>query len=390
MTSSAHRSPFAARLAALASPDVARQVARIAARFAAPEVPRDSDWIKEYGRFHPESERWAVLVMTSVDPPVRLTLGFCAESDPECTHPDTGPFVVSRFPDDAGLPSLPRVLATLADPQVVRYRPGRRCTLRGTTDVGERFVKILRDPAADLQRDAAALWEAGRRGEFGFRVAEPFGWDASTCALWQGVAPGIDASGIVFGPDGADLCRQMGTALGELARSSVAPARRAASSDQRARTHRALRRVVDRIPSLIDRVAVVGAAIDRRHDSLRARPLVPAHGSAHVHQWLVADDGTLGLIDFDRFALGEPELDIATFAAELDTEQSLTVPVDVLERAMCDGYESVADPLDPDRIALYRTEKRIAKVARTAWAIRADYADRAERHLRTVEADLAT
>lgn len=390
MPTSGGGSPYASRLAALASPDVAQQVTRASATLVAPEVPPESEWVREYGRFRPASDPWAVLVMVCAALPVRLTLGFVSEGPADLVHPETGPLVVHRFPDDTGLPALPSVLAALTDLHVVRYRPGRRCTARGTTDEGDRFVKVLRDPAPELQHDAEALWESGQRGELGFRVAEPVGWDASAGALWQGVVPGVDASASVFGPDGAELCVRIGAALGELARSTVVPAQLAPSSDQRARTDRALRRVVERVPGLAARAAAVGAVIEQRHEQLRPRELVPAHGSAHTHQWLVADDGALGLIDFDRFALGEPELDIATFAAELDTERTLALPVEVLERALCDGYESVAGRLDPDRIALYRTEKRIAKVARTAWAIRADFAERAERHLRTVEADLAS
>jgi len=38
---------------------------------------------------------------------------------------------------------------------------------------------------------------------------------------------------------------------------------------------------------------------------------------------MVGDDGRLGLIDFDRVSLGDPELDITTFQAEVDFE-SLT------------------------------------------------------------------
>ena len=41
---------------------------------------------------------------------------------------------------------------------------------------------------------------------------------------------------------------------------------------------------------------------------------MPVHGAPHQHQWL-ADGQRLGLIDFDRFALGDPELDLAVTLA---------------------------------------------------------------------------
>jgi len=54
-----------------------------------------------------------------------------------------------------------------------------------------------------------------------------------------------------------------------------------------------------------------------------------------MHQWLVDGDGRLGLVDFDRYALGEPELDIATFLVELETESPRAVPMAELTAAVC-------------------------------------------------------
>ena len=52
-------------------------------------------------------------------------------------------------------------------------------------------------------------------------------------------------------------------------------------------------------------------------------PPRPIHGAPHPPQWLV-DGDALGLIDFDRLALGDPEADVAAFmeaaAAEDDGE----------------------------------------------------------------------
>ena len=116
---------------------------------------------------------------------------------------------------------------------------------------------------------------------------------------------------------------------------------------------------------------------------------MPVHGAPHVNQWLSAGD-QLGLVDFDRFALGEPELDIATFVAELASESERQAPVDAYTSAMVEGYCEVGVTIDVPRIELHLLHKLVAKVTRTAWALRVDGPERAARHLAVVEERLAT
>ena len=67
---------------------------------------------------------------------------------------------------------------------------------------------------------------------------------------------------------------------------------------------------------------------------------VPVHGAPDMHQWLIDDHLQLGLVDFDGFALGEIELDIATLLVELDYEDELTAPFASIKDAVVDGYRS--------------------------------------------------
>jgi aminoglycoside phosphotransferase (APT) family kinase protein len=108
---------------------------------------------------------------------------------------------------------------------------------------------------------------------------------------------------------------------------------------------------------------------------------VPVHGAPHMHQWLVDDAGRLGLVDFDRYALGEPELDVATFLVELETESPRAVGMAELEAATAAGFRAAGGRLDPDRMTLWTAHKRLAKVARTAAALRPDAEARALAHL---------
>jgi aminoglycoside phosphotransferase (APT) family kinase protein len=128
---------------------------------------------------------------------------------------------------------------------------------------------------------------------------------------------------------------------------------------------------------------------ETRHASLTPDRLVPVHGAPHMHQWLLDNDtNRLGLIDFDRFALGEIELDIATLLVELDYEDELTEsPVDI-GNAVVAGFRSAGLDVDRSRLRLYTAHKRMSKITREAWALRTNGERRARRHLPRIIEDL--
>ena len=126
-------------------------------------------------------------------------------------------------------------------------------------------------------------------------------------------------------------------------------------------------------------------ALTRLHGKFQARDLVPIHGSPHPSQWLI-DGSTLGLVDFDRLSLGDPEVDIATFGGEVDFECKPNVKA--IGAAFRHGYEEAFGPLDPARLTAYRAHKRFAKVYRTARSIRPDADARTGAHLETAMSTL--
>ena len=65
------------------------------------------------------------------------------------------------------------------------------------------------------------------------------------------------------------------------------------------------------VDTLLDKLRQVHAAGQNRYR--------PIHGDLAAGQW-VFDGSRLGLIDFDDFASGDSELDVATFLAELEFE----------------------------------------------------------------------
>ena len=359
--------PYRDRLAALAGGTIEARLDAWAAEHGEPA----GRWRPVSGRLEPGRSPWAVLAYEAAGgATVRVLLG-----DPEPGDP-LGRVEIARCTDDPALPGLAPTLAALDRPEVVRYHPGNRCTVRGRSGGSVRYVKVLAR-ASDDQTDARALWAVG----LPFAVAEPHGWAPRTRASWYGAVPGGPIAADLLGPGGAGVAERIGRALGELAAAPLRPVHRCGPADQLARTGRALTRAAAAAPALAERLRAARKALARLHDRLPPRPLVPVHGAPHLHQWLVDGTGRLGLVDFDRYAWGEPEFDVATFLVELETEWPRAVGMAELAAATEAGFRSAGGRLDPDRLALWAAHKRLAKVARTAAALRPDAAARARGHL---------
>jgi Ser/Thr protein kinase RdoA (MazF antagonist) len=367
--------------------EVVSDTAVVIERLVAGGAIDDRPWTRHFGRFHPDRDEWATIVLESVGAEP-VTVGFHGNvgTDELLEHCSVRPFHA-----DTRLTRLGDTMRALTVDNgrvdIVRYRPESRCMLRVTAPDGVRYVKVA--PGwRELDVIGQAVWATAERGELGVAVAEPLGTHDERMEVHQGVVAGSPIFGAVVGPGGPAWSHRLGEALGRLATSSLAVTDRFGPVEQLARTNRALRRAAVRIPSLEPRLDDVAGALADLHDQQRDPRLVPTHGAPHVHQWL-ADGERLGLVDFDRCAFGEPELDVATYLAELDTESGLHDDVADHEAAMIAGFAATAWPLDPSRLWLHRVHKRCAKVSRTAIALRPDGDRRAERHLTAVESLLA-
>ena len=382
--------PYRDRLAVLAAGEAVE--ARLAAWAAERSIERLGPWRRVYGKLRPQRSPWAVLVYQAVGAPtvqVRLLEG----SDPGAkgssgSAPDDGlgRVDVVSCAEDPALPGLPAVLAALDTPRVVRYHPGDRCTVHGGSGPSARYVKVFSD-AGDDQQASRGRWAASVSGALSFAVAEPHGWDASSRSSWYGVVPGVPVSPSLLGHARIDVARQIGACVGQLASAPLRPNRRDDASVQLARTKRGLARGAAATPALAEGLRRAADVLTRAHERLAVRPLVPIHGAAHLGQWLVDDTGRLGLVDFDRFAWGEPEFDLATFLVELrDLLQEQEAGE--LEAAVIHGFRAVAGNVDAQRLALYILHKRLAKVARTAASLRPDAEERAAPLLEELQSPL--
>src|SRR3954451_20551688 len=166
---------------------------------------------RRYGRFFPDREPFAVLTYEAAGR-VRRVEVFRDRHE------------ISDAADDPALPGLRAALA--AGAEIVRYHPGRRCTLR----LGDRFAQVAPEPPA-VWRAQQELW--ARRDELGFAVAEPLGLEGDT--VWLGAVPGEPAPLAAAG--------RMGAGLAPLHRSAVRPARRHEPRD-------AASELIRRVPAL--------------------------------------------------------------------------------------------------------------------------------------------
>ena len=359
--------------------------------------PAGQCWRRDSGRIEHGGQPWAMLVYESCADETDLMLGqsqhlcmveifdtpplyevntqFCTQ------HNALGWVRLSRFPNDRFLPTLQNVLLDCPQAHIVRYRPGRRCTFKARDPkTGElRFAKVFPDQRGELiHRDGEMLWNA--RAELGFQIAPPGRWEAEKLTLWQGQISGCPLRTTLYGPNGRPLAERMGRIAATLTSSSLQPPATFDGRTQLKRSARYARCLQEIYPALSTPVGELMDGLENIHEDFASTPLKPIHGALHVHQWL--DDGThLGLVDFDRLCLGDPENDAATFIAELDYENPAKVPISQLSEAFLSGYQAIAGPLNLRLLQAYRAHKHLSKALKAARALRTDGLQRAERNL---------
>ena len=352
-------------------------------------------WRRTFGRTELDREHYATLVFESRGAVVRVEAlaerpRGSANGAAVVPAREIGWLRMEALPHDPALTTLGAVMTAAEGATVVRYRPYRRCTVRVDGPGGPRFAKVFADERGRrIHAAGQAIWAAAERGELPFAVPRPAGWSPPTRAVWQGTVAGEPAIACLYGEGGAATARAMGAAAAALTRAGLEPPATydaAAQLDDSRRKAGALVRLVPRLRPAAEELLAGLRAVHARARSTAPRPI---HGAPHANQWLIAGDG-LGLVDFDGFALGDPERDAATFMAELDFEDRAAVPVAELNRAFLDGYSDRGVALEPSLLAAYRAHKRLAKALRTARALRPDGDERAERHLARAAECIAT
>ncbi len=353
--------------------------------------PAGLDWKRSYERFDPGEHPYCTFIYETRGAPQHIAVARLNDDMPAADSdqiavlaaPELGWIEIDAFPNDARLTGIANVLSGNKDAHVARYRSGKRCTIRTTQPDGRiLFAKVFSDDrGARVHRDGMALWRSADSGELDFAVAEPVRWDPTNNVLWQTAVAGTPLKRALRGRGGRSLANAIGRAAASLTGSSLKPQFRFDGADQQERTDRYAEELTERMPESTPVLRALLKKLRELHTGHSVDRHRPIHGSPHVHQWLLAD-GRLGLVDFDRLSLGDPELDAATFIAELDFSNPAKWPVRDLNAAFIAGYESCAGSLNPDLLLAYRVHKYVAKALKAARAVRPDAKRRALRNLR--------
>lgn len=348
-------------------------------------------WKRTFGSFDPEHAACITLLFESDDEPQEICrveisaakLEGAGAADATFSHQALGWLRLTRFPHDAQLPTLAGVIKNAPQAKVLRYRPGKRCTMRcpAHNRGAPRFAKVFPDDRGrQLHEESIALWRTAQNGVLQFQVARPGDWDAAARALWQDAVPGAPIIETLKSANGVALAERLGRAAASLTHAPLAPNERLDAHAQLQRTRRYAEDLCRRVPALKEEVDLFLERLAALHAAAPARPLAPIHGSPHPQQWLINGD-RLGLVDFDRFSWGDPELDVATFIAEMDFEDQSKYPVAQINHAFIAGYEAVAGELRRDLLAAYRGHKQFSKALKAARSVRADGDIRAAKNL---------
>lgn len=359
-------------------------------------------WRRTYARFHPNEPSYCTLLYETGAAafPLRVSLYRDSAAAPggEAVAGLGVVHVASPIADEA-LDTLEAVLARHVDAAIVRYRPGHRCTFRAMhAQTGSQYVKVFASGtiAPHLTAGMHSLWQ--RRDELGFHVAQPLDFDCDLRFASQAALPGTPLFGELLGPHGLEVAAAIGRAAATLPQSSVAATTAAEDDDTLSRTGWYTRSIAELLPEYAERMHSLASRLDRLEAACAPARRLPIHGGLHALQWLRCGHGgpplrrlqserggmPLGLVDFDRLGLGDPELDVATFVTELRYEGSATVPAAQLCRAFTDAYAEHV-PLDARRVELYVAHKEAAKLMRLARQPRPDAPRRFARALEQFE-----
>jgi hypothetical protein len=356
-----------------------------------PEWDATTSWQKCFGRFEPDCEPYMTILLQQSNCSVHMCLIEVFKLKPEAQfgaqqyyEKELGWLRGRRFPDDPKLRYLSAVLETQHEITVLRYRPYKRCTFSVTSQQfsGRIFGKQFSDNrGAQLFAESQRLWNAACEGHLNFKVAQPIRWDIKTQTLWQHAIEGKPLVKQLFCADGIAVAARIGQATASMPNSGIRPALRFDGQAQMQRSNKYAQELSRRLPDLSVALTDLLQTLLTLHAShCTASNHKPLHGAPHAHQWLDCGE-SLGLVDFDRICLGDPELDAATFIAEMDFEDRKTVPVDELNGAFLEAYQHTAGKLNLYLLQAYRAHKRLAKALKAARALHVNGDRKARQHV---------
>ena len=253
----------------------------------------------------------------------------------DIVDPEAAADLLQKVLIDAGYAGA---VVAAARPDVVRYKPGSRCTVVVGVDYansdGDRpgpDPVVIKTHQGDKGQTAwaamTALWESPLRQQGEVTIAEPLAYDPERRLLFQGpiredcTLKELARNAITDGTPEAlerltDELAKTGRALAALHQSGAVYGRTATLDEEVAEIREVVGRLSLSVPALEEGARPLLRRIEELSATHPAEPSVPAHHDFRPAQVLL-HAGQLGFIDFDGASMAEPALDLGRFRAKL-------------------------------------------------------------------------
>ncbi|MEZ4707997.1 MAG: phosphotransferase [Caldilineaceae bacterium] len=275
-------------------------------------------------------------------PELRLELsvqpqGAKLEALDDLTDPETARRLLENSIRASGNPAYRNLHIDACEPQIMRYKPGSRCTILYHLDYASTMatennwpkVVVAKTHHGDKGKIAydgmVALWESPLRTSGAVTIAEPLAYFPESRVLVQGpIHEEMTLKELVqnvLADDGADAdqmellhdyLRKTARGLAELHRCGAYCGEVVTWEDELAEVQEGRETLDTVLPHL---TIFADELIEHLQQAAQAHPadgLAPAHRSFRPAQVLL-HKGDIGFIDFDGFCQAEPAMDIALF-----------------------------------------------------------------------------
>lgn len=282
----------------------------------------------------------------------------CPAARPFVVQSAAGPVLLQPDGADRRLIGL-RALLARADSTLVSHRPERRAVVRLNGSSGPRFAKVLRPSRVrDVAESSRAAWSLAARP---FAVPEVLHGDERQGVLILGALGGTSLHDLLADGDSVvPAARNAGRATRWLHDAPLRPERVHDAEAEITLIEARIDALETFAPDVHNRLGDAPARVAGALREGAGRPGL-VHRDLHDKQIVVQRDGTVGMLDLDTMATGEPALDVANMLVHFELRALQGRCAQQLASraaaAFLEGYEPGADMAT--RIDAYRNATRL-------------------------------
>ena len=262
------------------------------------------------------------------------------EAVPLLTDPEQSREFLERSLRGAS-PAYRNVIIQSCKPEIVRYKPGNRCTVLYHLEYApDMLIESHGPPIVVAKTDRQekgqnayegmkALWDTSFGSSSSVRIAEPLAYDADLRVFVQGPVweeqtladlflTVLDAGTPELTGALHEALQKAAQGLAELHRSGVKIGTVSTWEDEMAEVQAPVMQLSEVFPNLSSGARPFLERVSQLEAATPHNPLVPSHGTFRPVQVLL-HKGEISFIDFDSFCQSEPARDLGMFLASLMT-----------------------------------------------------------------------